>query len=251
MPGIEIDLEAQIGFIERDLAPFAAEFPWRVRGHGYQMWNGLYQAGDAEILYAMVRHLQPRRILEIGSGHSTTITAAALEVNARAGGRETTFVSVDPAPRIELDDDLAGLTRFERGDARELPLERFLELGDGDVLFIDTSHVVKLGSEVNWLVLEVLPRLRPGVYVHIHDVHLPYEYPRLSFVYGELMNEQYLVHAALIGDRSWEVVLALSALAVDYNERFFRVVPSIREPIADLPHLPTWRPSAFWMRRRS
>ena len=68
--------------------------------------------------------------------------------------------------------------------------------------------------------------------------------------YGGPMNEQYLVHAALVGDRQWEVVLALSALAREHNERFFRVVSSIREPIAGLPHLPTWLPSAFWIRRK-
>ena len=248
MPGVEIDLDAQIEFIERELAGYVGEFNWNVRGDGYLMWNGLYQAGDAEILYAMVRHLKPPRHLEIGSGHSTRITAAALRENASEGAT-TEFVSIDPEPRIGVD-DVVELTAIEKIDVRDVPIERFLELGDGDVLFVDTSHVVKLGSEVNWLVLEVLPRLRPGVWVHIHDVHLPYEYPRLALEYGDLMNEQYLVHAMLIGDPQWQIVLALSALAREHNERFFRVVPSIREPIADLPHLPTWLPSAFWMRRR-
>jgi hypothetical protein len=248
MPGVDLDLEKQIDFMERELAAYASEFVWNVRGDGYLMWNGLYQAGDAEMLYAMVRHLKPPRFLEIGSGHSTTITAAALRENAREG-HSTEFVSVDPEPRIPVD-EVAELTAVERVDCRDVPFERFLELRDGDVLFIDTSHVVKLGSEVNWLVLEVLPRLNPGVWVHIHDIHLPYEYPRLTFEYGDLMNEQYLVHALLIGDPRWEIVLALSALAREQNERFFRVVPSIREPIADLPHLPTWLPSAFWMRRK-
>ncbi len=134
-------------------------------------------------------------------------------------------------------------------DCRRLPIERFLELGDGDILFVDTTHVVKLGGEVNWLLLEVLPRLRPGVIVQIHDVHLPYEYPRLVVEFAGPMNEQYLVHALLAGNPDWEVILALSALARARNERFFRVVPSIREPIADLPHLPTWLPAAFWIRR--
>lgn len=219
-----------------------------MRGRGYQMWNGLYQAGDAEILYSLVRRLKPRRILEVGSGWSTVITAAACERNAEEGC-ETSFVSVDPEPRLPLDRPLPGLTELERRDCRSLGLDRFLELGDGDVLFIDTTHVVKLGGEVNWLLLDVLPRLRPGVYVQIHDVHLPYEYPRLVLEFGGHMNEQYLVHALLIGNPGWEVLLSLSALARAQNERFFRVVPSIREPIADLPHLPTWLPAAFWMRR--
>ena len=198
----------------------------------------------------MVRHLAPPRVLELGAGHSTTITAAAIEANRAEGRADTELVSIDPEPRLELSDELPGLARLERGDANDLPLERFTALGDGDLLFIDTSHVVKLGSEVNRLVLEVLPRLRPGVVVHIHDIHLPYEYPRLTFVHGELMNEQYLVHALLIGDRGWEILLALSALAREHNERFAAVVPTILERPPDLPHLPPWLPSAFWMRRR-
>lgn len=249
MPGVAIDLDAQIAFMQQELASYAAEFPWAVRGNGYQMWNGLYQAGDAEILYALVRYLKPGRILEIGSGWSTLISASACRANTAEGAQATDFVSVDPEPRLPLDDDLAGLTRLERTKCQDIPLERFLELGDGDILFIDTTHVVKLGGEVNWLVLEVLPRLRPGVIVQIHDVHLPYEYPRLVLEYGDHMNEQYLVHALLIGNPDWEILLALSALARARNEAFFEVVPSIREPIADLPHLPTWLPAAFWLRR--
>lgn len=169
VPGLEIDTEAQLRFVEDALSGHVAEFASEVRGHGFELWNGYYQAGDAEALYALLRHLKPRRVLEIGSGFSTYVSAAACVANA-ADGSPAELVAVDPRPRAELHDGIHGLERVERRDCRELPIERFRELEENDVLFIDSSHAVKLGSEVNWLFLEVLPELRPGVYVHVHDV---------------------------------------------------------------------------------
>ena len=151
-------------FIESDLGGFIAEMPDALGGfarHGFQLWNGLYEGGDAEVLYAMVRHAKPRRVLELGSGFSTMITAAACVRNAEEGDAAE-VLAVDPEPRTEVEAALGAVGRFERADARDLPLRRFEELEAGDVLFIDTSHVVKLGSEVNRLVLDVLPRLAPG-----------------------------------------------------------------------------------------
>jgi Methyltransferase domain len=248
---LELDTNSQLAFVESELAPYLAELPGGLvpaERHGFRVWNGQYQAGDAELLYALIRHLRPARILELGSGFSTLVSAAACVENARAG-HSTELVAVDPDPRAPLPKTVEGLSRIERRDCRELPLERFLALEAGDVLFVDTSHVVKLGSEVNWLILEVLPRLTPGVYVHFHDVFLPYEYPRYLLELEAYFNEQYLLHAFLLGNREWEVKLALCALYRRDRTRLAALVPSLGEDVQD-PRFAAVTPAAFWLRRR-
>lgn len=242
---IAIDLDSQLAFLERELSPYISEFAVDVRKAGFELWNGLYQAGDAETLYALVRFLRPRRILEIGSGNSTVVSAAACQANARDGS-ETDFVAVDPAPQRPIG-SLPGLRRFEQVDCRTLPLSRFEELQSGDILFIDTEHVVKRGSEVNWLVLEALPLVKPGVWVHFHDIFLPYDYP--FWLYWRVFpTEQYLLHALLL-EASWRVELSLAALFVDRRAQLTELIPSLTEEVPGKPELQTWYPSAFWIRR--
>jgi hypothetical protein len=248
LPGVPFDLDEQVALLEGPLRPYVEEFAREVRGAGFDLWNQMFQAGDAEALYALVRHLRPRRILEIGSGNSTKVSAAACVANARDGVR-TELVAVDPQPRVQLAAGLPGLAAIERRDARELPAERFAELRAGDVLFVDTWHVVKLGSEVNWLVLDVLPSLERGVWVHFHDVFLPYEYPRYMFTTAGYLNEQHLLEAFLLGG-DWAVELALAALFRDRHDQLVDVIPSLKEPVPGVPELRTWLPSSLWIRRR-
>lgn len=269
LPGINFDLEAQLTFVRESLSPHIKEFDRDVRGRGFNVWNNLYQAGDAEVLYALLRHLRPKQVLEIGSGNSTLVASAAMAANRRDGSPGD-LVAVDPSPTLALDarptrrkeggatgwlvevpgreTPIDGLTRVERTDVRKLPLERFEALRPGDVLFIDTSHVVKLGSEVNWLFHEVLPRLAPGVWVHIHDIFLPYEYPWYYYFLAGFLTEQYLLQAFLSGSR-WRVEVALAALFRDRHDEFVELVPSLKEPVPGVPELKTWIPCAFWLRQ--
>lgn len=246
----EVDTDSQIAFVEAELAPYLRELPGALAPAerlGFRVWNGQYQAGDAELLYAMIRHLRPRRMLELGSGYSTLVSAAACSLNARDGDA-TELVAVDPEPRTMVP-AMEGLARIEMRDCRELPLERFLELGASDILFVDTSHIVKLGSEVNWLVLEVLPRLAPGVHVHFHDVFLPYDYPRYLFEQEAYFNEQYLLQAFLAGNADWEVTLAVCALYRAQRKRLAALVPSLAGESPDT-RFSGITPAAFWIRRR-
>lgn len=240
----EIDTGAQADFVESELAPFLRELPDGLapaERHGFTIWNGQYQAGDAELLYALVRHVRPERVLELGSGYSTLVSAAACAANARAG-HPAELVAVDPEPTTLVPSGMDGLTRLEQRDCRQLPLARYRALAAGDILFIDTSHIVKLGSEVNWLVLEVLPELSPGVHVHFHDVFLPYEYPRYLLEQEAYFTEQYLLQAFLHGNDDWEVTLAAAALFRRERERLSALIPSLRER-------PEVSPAAFWLRR--
>ncbi len=245
-----VDTKSQIEFIENELTPYLRELPDGLRAaerYGFGIWNGQYQAGDAELLYALIRWLRPRRLLELGSGYSTIVSAAAVMANLGEGHR-TELIAVDPTPRTLVTDEIEGLTRLERRDCRELSMERFLDLAAGDVLFVDTSHIVKLGSEVNWLVLEVLPQLAAGVWVQFHDVFLPFEYPRYLYDFDSYFNEQYLVQAFLQGNSEWEVKLGVAALHRRERERLGALIPSVAAGHPD-PEWADTQPAAFWIRR--
>jgi len=245
LAGVRFNTGDQLAFLESSLETYLHEFtPPRetVPGGGFYVWNSYYQAVDAEVLYAMVRHLKPSRILEVGSGFSTLVSAAACVRNAREG-RPAELVAVDPAPRVTLPITVDGLARVERRSAEDLPLDRYLELETDDILFVDSSHIVKLGGEVNYLVLEVLPRLRPGVVVHFHDIFLPDEYPRAFYDMAMYLSEQYLLHAFLIGNDDYEIVFAAHAVVQAHRERVSELIPSLREH-------PDHHPAAFWLKRR-
>lgn len=245
LAGLRFDLDEQLRWIESELGPAMREFaPPEVatgRPGEYALDNDSYGRVGADLLHAVVRALKPRRIVELGSGQSTLIMAAAAEAN-RAEGAVTELSSFDPFPGVARP-GLPGLARLERIPAQEVPLETFTSLGPGDVLFIDTTHTVKLGSDVNRIVLDVLPVLAPGVLVHVHDIFLPYEYPRRWHEALSLhWNEQYLLQAYLSGNAGYEILAAVYALCRDRPERMAELAP-------------TWRPgataSAFWLRRTS
>jgi hypothetical protein len=250
--GITLDIPAQIAFLESTLAPYLGEFrpPLEPTGRDgtFHLLNGYYQVGDAEVLWAMIRHAKPRRLIEVGAGYSTLVSAAACQANI-AEGHPAEFVSIDPAPRARLDPSPSGLTRIERRSVTSVPMERFQELERGDILFVDSSHVIRLGSDVNFLVLEVLPRLAPGVLVHLHDVFLPHEYPRSWLDQGTYPTEQYLVQAYLVDNPTYEILFAASAVDRFAGDRFAAAVPSLRIR-GSLPPGTTVGPSALWLRRR-
>ena len=222
MPGVRFDLDAQLAFLERELGPFLDE-PLET-----PTANEFYGPGDAEVAYAMVRWLQPRRVVEIGSGYPTRFLQEALARN----GNGATHVVVDPfagelPPGVEL----------RRLSAAEVEDD---VLGGADLLFIDSTHVLKAGSEVNRLLLETLPALVPGVVVHVHDVFLPYEYPREIYAQGVHWQEQYALQALLAWSDAFEVLAGLHALHRQRTQRFAALVG-----MDDQPALP----SAIWLRR--
>jgi Methyltransferase domain len=239
--GIHLDPEAQLAWARRELAPYVREFGEPADlDDGFVLDNRYYEHGDAELAYAVVRHLRPQRVLELGSGSSTLVLARACRANERAGHR-TELHSVDPAPARDVDADLPGLTSHRRLRAQEVPLAEFRSLAASDVLFVDTSHTVKLGGEVAWLVLDVLPLLATGVWVHFHDIWLPYEYHRVLVEDMEMhWAEQYLLQAFLAGNPAFEVTLATQAIARADPGGLESLVPSYRGDNF---------PTSFWLRR--
>jgi hypothetical protein len=244
LPGIDLDLDRQLALVAERLAEPMTEFcPPTTQGadpHVYAIENPSYSHLDAAVLYGMIRALKPRQVIELGSGHSTLVTAAAGRRNA-AEGAPLDLEVFDPYAAV-VTDDLPGLARLHRTPAQQVPQETFERLGDGDVLFVDTTHTVKLGSDVNFIVLEVLPHLAPGVVVHVHDVFLPYEYPRPWVEdFGLYWAEQYLVQAFLCLNPAFEVLCSVAALTRDRGP----------ELDARLPQgVPRSNGCAFWIRRR-
>jgi hypothetical protein len=213
--GIELDLDAQVERLQNRLSAFMLEFALEPAGsHAYQQLNASYPLPDARLLYAIVRDLKPASIVELGSGQTSRVIAQACVVND-AEGAPSRFQAFDPYP-IAVDESLPGLGALRRISAQDVPEEVFGDLKAGDLLFVDTTHTVKIGSDVNRIILRILPILAPGVIVHFHDICLPYEYPRyLLEDYALYWAEQYLLQAFLAMNPGFEVLYATDALCRD------------------------------------
>jgi len=248
--GIELNVDRAIETIESELAPFVAELDFPLDGPvppgRFFLRNENYQSVDAELLYAMVRARKPRRVMELGSGYTTLLIGMAARRNAEEG-TATEHVAYDPYPRPHvIGEEPPAPTRLEPVSAVDVPLGEIGRLEAGDVLFVDTTHTVKLGSDVNHIVLEVLPALAPGVIVHFHDVFLPWEYPRVWVEErGYYWAEQYLLQAFLAFNDEFEVLIPAHAVAREHPARLTAVVPSFAPPPGRLIG-----PAAFWIARR-
>jgi len=211
-------------------------------------WADSYGSVDTAALYAMIRHLRPRRYIEVGCGYSTRASTAAIRKNQSEGHPcEAVFIEPFPAAYFQRE-NLPG--EFVQERIENVPMERFKALQAGDVLFIDTSHIVKVQSDVVFELLEVLPSLAPGVFVHVHDIFTPYDYP-VDWVASKgprrggnsAVNEQYALECLLSGGSNWEVVLPLYLLWKEAR-------PSLAQLFAGAPTTPdTDRPAAVWLRR--
>jgi Methyltransferase domain len=234
--GIELDLDRQLEFLEAELAGPLGEFDPSPE----LLTNQSYGPVDAGVLYAMVRALKPRQIVELGSGYTSLVIARACVRNTEEGS-QARYRAFDPYPGV-ADPPPAGLDELVPAAAQDVPREVFDQLAAGDVLVVDTTHTVKTGGDVNRIVLEVLPALLPGVVVHFHDIFLPWEYPRIwAEEYGLYWSEQYLLQAFLALNPEFEVICALHALSREHPDRLRDIVPSWNAGAV---------PGAFWIRRR-
>jgi hypothetical protein len=202
----------------------------------FYLKNNRFEGLDPILAYCMVRHFKPRQIIEVGGGFSTLLLAQAAEKNGN-----TSLHCIEPYPAEFLTKPLAGLTSVLIKKVEEVDLSVFSRLEADDFLFIDTSHVVKIGGDVNFLLLEVLPRLQPGVIVHFHDIFLPFEYPRDWVVdQHRFWTEQYLLRAFLLFNSAFEVLVTTGYLNAHYRHELKAIFPSA-EP---------WLGGSFWMRRK-
>ena len=207
LPAIELRLDDQIATL-REMGPFISAQPFGPSddgSHRYHFDNAFFPGADAILLHAMLRKIQPRRIIEVGSGWST---AAMLDTYEGRDLPEVTLIEPYPERLFERlhDSDRDRVTILEQR-LQDTPLEMFASLVSDDVLFIDSTHVLKLGSDVNYLFFQILPRLARGVYIHFHDIFYPFEYPIEWVEAGFGWNETYLLRAFLEFNDSFEIVV--------------------------------------------
>lgn len=166
--------------------------------------NSQFSWLDSRMLFAFLNAWRPRRMIEVGSGFSSLLVA---DVNRRFLGNSLDFTCIEPYPRPFLQQPVEGITRVLQDKVQDVNASVFEGLDAGDVLFIDSSHVAKTGSDVNHLVFNIFPRLRTGVLIHIHDIFLPGEYPK-DWVIGEnrSWNEQYVIRALLMNSTAFRVL---------------------------------------------
>lgn len=243
---LEIDLYASLSLLTRLVSVHRPPVTdWVAKRHPseqrYSFQNNAYLAGDAEILYAMISEYKPRKIIEIGCGNSSLIIAEALEsLKAKDNSFECKYTCIEPYPPSYLTPPPSAVSRFEVTKLQEMPLEIFKSLGKGDVLFVDSSHVVARGSDVVHIYLKILPVLQPGVLIHIHDIFLPFDYPEpwltKQFFFW---NEQYLLQGLLSAGSSLKVILPTFALFERERSVFSKLLPSTQ----NTPNAP----SSFWV----
>lgn len=219
--GLDLDEAALLEHFDT-LAPYIAmhRFPLAKQdGERYFIENGIYPLGDAIILAAMTAHYRPQRVIEIGSGFSTACMLDAVERH----GLETRFTCIEPYPdRLRRTLTPADAERVTIVEAMVQTVDPAIveTLGRGDILFIDSTHVAKTGSDVCFEIFELLPRLAPGVLVHIHDIQYPFEYPDIwIFDKRWSWNEIYMVRAFLMYNSRFRVLAFNGWLGTHHRKR--------------------------------
>jgi methyltransferase family protein len=260
---VDLHFPAQLDFLHEMAAKYAPEwnFPERaISDLGYHYNNGFFESVDAEIAYSVVRCFKPSRIIEVGGGYSTRLLTQALRTNFKQNGVRAELTTIDPGLPSSRDPDASVSTQVIPRPVQEIDLDLFLSLEEGDVLFLDSSHVARVGSDVVYEYLEILPRLRKGVLIHAHDIFLPHDYP-LPWVVENLSfwNEQYLLLAFLSFNSAFEVLWSSSGMQLFHPRTLEKMVPHWKQSHRKLPKgfrrfVPSldgeriW-PSSFWMRR--
>lgn len=219
--GIDFNVEGQKRLLETICPPFRDEylsFPREKTDNSLQYYlnNGSFGFVSGQMHYCIIRYFKPRRIIEVGSGYSTLASLTALKKNAEEG-YACEFAAVEPYPPWFLENGALGIKQLIKEKVEDIDISFFESLSENDLLFIDSTHTVKIGGDVNFLILEVLPKLDKGVMVHIHDIQFPYEYFKsYSLQNHYFWQEQYLIQAFLMYNRSFRILWCASYMHHKY-----------------------------------
>jgi predicted O-methyltransferase YrrM len=235
--GIDMSDAKQLDLLRNQFPKFRSEYEnISAEPAPGEVWP--FSRTDVLVAYCMVRHFQPRRIIEVGSGFSSVVLGQAAAKN-----KSSALICIDPFPHEVVRDTnrIPALQSLIEKKVQDVDLEFFSQLASDDILFIDSSHTVKAGGDVNHLFLEILPRLKPGVIVHVHDIFFPFDYRR-DWMLEEFRfwTEQYLLQAFLIFNPEFEVLIANSYLNHYYAPDLKAVFPNLRR----------WIGGSFWMQRK-
>jgi predicted O-methyltransferase YrrM len=248
MVGVEMNEEGQINLLSQFSSKFKDEYESLPRfktsiPYHYYVNNGTFESVDGEILYCMIRHFKPKKIFEIGSGNSTYLAAQAVLKNKEEIGKECELIAFEPYPNDVLRAGFPGLSKLIPTKIEDVALSKFDELKKNDILFIDSSHVLKIGGDVQYEYLEMLPRLNKGVIVHVHDIFLPAEYPKEWVLKRyRFFTEQYIIQAFLAFNNAFEVLWGGSYMHLKHLDK-------LEAAFASHKGEERW-PGSFWMRKK-
>ena len=261
--GLDLALDRQLNFLQTVVPQYQTE--WKSDSApffsvSYNYGNGFFETVDAEIAYCLVRHYKPRRIVEVGGGYSSRVMAAALDLNLKLDGVRGELITIDPYPDRFPKKALSDRVHLIPQTVQDVDLDVFLSLQGGDFLFLDSSHVVGIGSDVVREYLEIIPRVASGVLIHAHDIFVPADYPREAVLHNlAFWSEQYLLQALLMFNPQFEVLWGSSLMQSRATAALESAFPQWRHSYRDMSpekrsFLPTrdgdhiW-PSSFWMRK--
>jgi hypothetical protein len=227
LPGIALNEARQLQLLE-SLSRFYADQPFSATKQPrtrYYFDNPNFGYGDALALYCMIRQVRPRRIIEVGSGYSSCVT---LDTNDLFFGGSICCTFIEPFPELfhSLADAATGQPlRMIPKAVQDVDISIFHTLQAGDILFIDSTHVAKTGSDVNRVIFEILPALAPGVHIHFHDIFYPFEYPKDWVYEGRAWNENYILRAFLQYNEAFQIQLFNNYLATEHYSVLARLMP--------------------------
>jgi hypothetical protein len=249
LAGLDLKISEQLDKLENLGRQFGSECQWAHHSGGdatkFSTDNSGFSFGCAASTHSIIRAHKPRKVIEIGSGSSSRVIAAALRANLTGGGDAADYCVIDPYPNETLTKVL-GISSIVRSRVELTEIERFQALEENDVLFVDSGHTVRIGGDVNFLILDVLANLKPGVIVHFHDIPMPYEY---SETYSKnpsfrmFWTESYLLQAFLAFNDSFEIVLSMNFLMRDHASAFASAFPFYD------PDVHKYESHSFWIRR--
>ncbi len=231
LPGIDLKGEAQLKLLN-EFVPFYKELPFPEKQNAecrFYYENPFFSYSDAIFLYSFLRKQQPKRIVEIGSGFSS---AVILDTVDRFFPRRPEIAFVEPYPdrlKTLLRGNDASQVKIIEKKVQEAPSEIFSSLQSGDLLFIDSSHVVKCGSDLQFLMCEIIPSLPAGIFVHFHDIFYPFEYPVEWLKEGRYWNENYFLRAFLSYNSEWSIYFFNTYVAMFFGDFIKDKLPLCRK----------------------
>jgi hypothetical protein len=241
--GIDFRPDFQLRLLQETIPKFSKEFnafPLKQnKSNSFFLHNNGFCGIDPHVYHSFIRYFKPGTIIEVGSGFSTLLAFQAIQRNNSG----CTLIVIDPWPRDFIREFLienpAGVEHIPY-KVEELDIGFFSQLKENDILFIDSSHVVRTGGDICFLILNVLPRLPKGVLIHFHDIYLPSDYPREIILDQHMFwTEQYLLQAYLADNNRVEVLFASNFIAQKHREIIKKTFPSAV----------WWTGESFWIRK--
>ena len=243
--GIDMNEQAQLKMMQ-DISEFSKDAPWhdaKKENLRFYCRNGIFEYMDALFLYGIMRMYSPKNIIEIGSGFSS---AVMLDTSEKFLNDSVNITLIEPFTErlnsllMPNDIDKPNL-KIINTRLQDVQIGEFDRLGNGDILFVDSTHVLKTGSDVDYILGVIIPRLAPGVIIHVHDIHWPFVLYKQWAMGGRAWNEVYAMRSFLQFNSEFEIISMLHWIAVKHFELFSRVMPEATKSIGN----------GLWIRRKT